>query len=73
MRMYSELGPLEDIKRGRLMSDRKIKKGDTIQCYDADDMVETMTDLLKYGIDTDFRYELNGEKGFWLIVTKGEK
>jgi len=55
------------------MSDRKIKKGDTIQCYDADDMVETMTDLLKYGIDTDFRYELNGEKGFWLIVTKGEK
>ena len=47
-----------------------LKVGDTIKCSDADEMVEIMTDLAKYGIITDFRYEMDGEQGFWLIVEK---
>lgn len=54
------------------MREPKIKTGDTIKCSDADDMVETMTELFRKGINTDFMYELNGEKGFFLVVTKGE-
>ena len=44
--------------------------GDTIRCHDKDDMVKTMMDLAKDGIETDFLYEKDGEKGFWLVVTK---
>ena len=51
----------------------KIKTGDTIKCHDADDLVEVMTELANKDIETDFLYELDGIKGFYLIVTKGEK
>lgn len=54
------------------MREPKIKTGETIKCSDADDLVETMTELASKNIKTDFFYELNGEKGFFLIVTKGE-
>lgn len=44
--------------------------GDTIQCADADDMVNTMTDLARNNVQTDFMYEKDGQKGFWLVVEK---
>lgn len=50
-----------------------LKKGDTIKCKNAHDLVNTMMRLAKEDIETDFLYELNGEKGHWLIVTKDEK
>lgn len=34
-----------------------LKKGDTIQCASADDMIESMTNLAKEGIETDFVYK----------------
>lgn len=34
-----------------------LKKGDTIQCADADDAINTMTDLAKNGVETDFLYK----------------
>lgn len=46
----------------------KLKKGDTIQCRDKDDMVDTFMNLAREGIDTDFMYEKDGEKGLWLVV-----
>lgn len=34
-----------------------MKVGDTIQYADADDAINTMTDLAKKGIETDFLYK----------------
>lgn len=46
-----------------------MKKGDLIRCRDADDMIETMTELAKHGIETDFRYGTkDGKLGLWLEV-----
>lgn len=55
-----------------------LKVNDTIRCKDPSDLVETMYQLAREDIETDFSYEQNGEKGYWLIVTnisrkKGEK
>lgn len=44
--------------------------GDTIKCRDKDDMVDTMVELAKDGIETDFLYEKDGVKGLWLEVVK---
>ena len=49
-----------------------MKIGDTIQCRDKADMVETMYQLQREGIDTDFIYEREGKKGLWLKVVKVE-
>lgn len=53
------------------MQKQKIKTGDVIRCTDQDDMIETMTQLARLDIETDFVYEIAGREGFWLIVTKG--
>lgn len=45
-----------------------LKKGDIIQCADADDAINTMTDLAKNGVETDFLYKKNGVSGLWLEV-----
>lgn len=45
-----------------------LQVGDTIKCHDIEDMVNTMTELEKEDIHTDFMYEKNGVKGFCLVV-----
>lgn len=47
-----------------------LKVGDTIQCTDADDAINYMTELAKEGIETDFLYKKNGVEGLWLEVVK---
>lgn len=47
-----------------------LKVGDTIKCHDKDDAVNTMTELAKENIETDFMYEKDGVKGLWLFVKK---
>lgn len=47
-----------------------LKAGDTIKCADKEDMVNTMMNLAKEDIETDFLYEKDGEKGLWLEVIK---
>ena len=47
-----------------------LKVGDTIKCHDKDDLIKTMTELAKCGIETDFLYEKDGENRLWLVVTK---
>lgn len=42
--------------------------GDTIQCKDPEDMVNTMYAFNREGIETDFMYEKDGVKGLWLEV-----
>ena len=48
--------------------DLVLKSGDTIKCSDAEDMIKTMNELEKYDIQTDFLYEKDGEKGYWLEI-----
>lgn len=47
-----------------------LKVGDTIKCANADDMINTMTELAKEDIEIDFMYEKDGEQGFFLEVLK---
>lgn len=51
-------------------SDSKMKVGDTIKCADIDDMIHTMQELEKEDIHTDFMYEKDGKKGYWLLVVE---
>lgn len=48
----------------------KLKVGDLIRCKDKEDMIDTMQELLRYGVNTDFIYEYMGMKGLWLKVTE---
>lgn len=55
----------------------ELKVNDKIKCNGIADLIDTMYALAKKDVETDFSYEQNGEKGYWLIVTKigkkGEK
>ena len=48
----------------------KLSIGDTIKCADKEDCVNMMLELAKEGVKTDFLYEKDGKKGFWLEVEK---
>ena len=61
---------IEEAKQFMRRTKHGLRAGDTIKCHDNNDAIETMQELSKYGIDTDFIYEKNGEKGLWLQVTK---
>lgn len=47
--------------------------GDTIQCNNAEDVINTMLELSKSGIETDVLYEKDGAKGLWLKVISVEQ
>lgn len=49
-----------------------LKKGDTIKCSDKDEAAEIGDELCKLGINWDFCYELNGEKGIWIMILSDE-
>ena len=46
----------------------KLKIGDTIRCRDKEDMIDYMEALASEGIETDFVYEKDGRRGYWLEV-----
>ena len=48
--------------------DLVLKSGDTIKCSDAEDMIKTMNELEQQDIQTDFLYEKDGEKGYYLEI-----
>lgn len=50
-------------------TERELQVGDTIKCHDAEEMVEYMYGLHEEGIETDFEYEMDGERGLWLRIT----
>ena len=49
----------------------KLKKGDTIKCHNAEEIINLSTELEKNGYTTDFVYEKDGVKGLWLEIIKG--
>lgn len=51
----------------------KLSIGDTIKCADKEDCVNMMLELAKEGVETDFLYEKDGKKSFWLEVEKVEE
>lgn len=55
------------------MNDAKLQIGDTIKRHDKNDLVHTMYELQAEGIETDFLFEKDGEKGLWLRVKKISK
>ena len=50
----------------------KLKKGDLIQCKDAEDAANVADALTKNGIAWDFVYEHAGEKGIWIEIQEDE-
>lgn len=62
------LKELTTYTRGRQKKMNKFQIGDTIKCYNKDELVKIMTALEKENIHTDFLYEKDGHKGLWLIV-----
>lgn len=46
----------------------KLKVGDTIKCSSKEEMVSMSKALASENIITDFLYENDGAKGFWLTV-----
>ena len=49
-----------------------MKKGDTIICKNESDLISTMIDLAKNGVETDF--DVNKKKNIWkLVVIKVSK
>lgn len=50
-----------------------LKKGDTIKCSDADDAADMAEALNRLGVDWDFCYEKDGEKGIWIEIMEDEK
>ena len=50
-----------------------LKVGDTIKCHDANELIDVMTSLAKENISTEFLYEKDDQKGFWLLVKKVPK
>lgn len=49
-----------------------LKVGDTIKCSTPHEMVDLMTELAKEDIETDFVYEKDGKKGYWLEIKKNK-
>ena len=39
-----------------------LKVGDTIKCHDPDGMIDTMNELVKSGVETDFLYKKTEKK-----------
>ncbi len=50
-----------------------LQVGDTIRCHDKDEMVNISMELNNEGIDNDFLYEKDGQKGLWLVVVDFKK
>lgn len=44
-------------------------KGELIRCRSAEECIHKLCELKKRGINTDFVFEHDGEKVFWLEVT----
>ena len=47
--------------------------GDTIRCHDKDEKVNISMELDNEGLDADFLYEKDGQKGLWLVVVDIKK
>lgn len=50
----------------------KLKKGDMIECADAEEAADTADYLNMKGIEWDFAYQKDGQKGIWIEIMKGE-
>lgn len=48
----------------------KVEGFDLIKCADEEDMYETRMELFREDITSDYLYEKDGEKGFWLVIKK---
>lgn len=47
---------------------KRLKVGDTIQCSSADELVDMMYALEKADYETEFCYEKDGNRGWWIVI-----
>ena len=47
---------------------KDLQPGDMIKCFDVDDMVKTDRDINQLGYDTEYIYEHDGKKGYWILI-----
>lgn len=50
----------------------KLKKGDLIKCRDAEDATNVADALSENGIEWEFIYEHDEEKGIWIEIQEDE-
>ena len=55
------------------MKPNKLNVGDTIKCSDKAEAIMIMMALEDDGLETDFLYEKDGQKGLWIEVTGIQK
>lgn len=46
----------------------RLQIGDTIKCHDPEDMINTDRELLRGGYWTEFEYQQDGVKGYWIRI-----
>ena len=51
----------------------ELQVGDFITCRDADDMIQTMQELAKAGVDTDFNYDIPNAYRLKVLKVTGGK
>ena len=54
------------------MIKRRLQPGELIKCFDVDDMVKTDREVNQGGYTTEYIYEVDGEKEYWMLI-KGER
>lgn len=48
---------------------KALEVGDTIKCHDPQDMIEIDQELIAGGgYETEFVYEMDGNKGYWIEI-----
>ena len=50
-----------------------MKTGDFIKCADPEEAADVADALQMEGIDWDFVYEKDGQKGIWIEILKGDE
>ena len=47
---------------------KALEVGDTIKCHDPHELGELDQTLVDLGYETEFVYEMDGERGYWLEI-----
>lgn len=65
--------PFDFVPEWCRLRDNNFRKGDTIKCSTADELVDLSMALEKEGYTTEFLYEKDGVKGYWLLIEGGKE
>lgn len=55
-------------ERERRIEMGELKAGDTVKCFNHEDMRHVLESLKKQGYKADYLYEKDGKEGMWIII-----